>query len=116
MGLPFSKGLKPFARQLRKDMTDAEKRVWMRIRMKQLKGFQFYRQKNIGNYIVDFYCPAAKLIIEVDGGQHYSEAGFRKDKDRDNYLTSLGFRVLRFSDREAFKNVEAVLETICEYL
>ena len=109
MSLPFNKELKQFARDLRKNMTDAEKRVWARIRRKQLKGCQFYRQKNIGNYIVDFYCPAAKLLIEIDGGQHYSEDGLRKDKVRDSYLTSLGFRVLRFSDREVLENIEGVL-------
>lgn len=52
-------------------MADAEKNLWAKIRGKQLKDKQFYRQKNIGNYIVDFYCPAAKLIVELDGGQHY---------------------------------------------
>ena len=114
MSLPFNKGLQQFARDLRKNMTDAEKRVWARIRRKQLKGCQFYRQKNIGNYIVDFYCPAAKLLIEIDGGRHYSEDGLRKDKVRDSYLTSLGFRVLRFSDRQVLGNIEGVLDTIRE--
>jgi very-short-patch-repair endonuclease len=116
MSLPFNKELKQFARQLRKNMTDAEKRVWARIRRKQLKGCQFYRQKNIGNYIVDFYCPAAKLVLEIDGGQRYSENGLRKDKIRDAYLTSLGFKILRFTDREVFEDSEAVIETICECL
>ena len=113
---PYNKGLKRFARELRKNMTDAERRVWMRIRMKQLKGSQFYRQKNIGNYIVDFYCPAAKLIVEIDGGQHYSEDGIVRDKLREAYLKSLGFKILRFTDREAFESIDGVLETICEYL
>ncbi len=80
MRLPYNKGLKPFARELRKNMTDAERRVWARIRRKQLKGCQLYRQKNIGAYIVDSYCPAAKLLIEIDGGQHYSEDGLRRDR------------------------------------
>jgi very-short-patch-repair endonuclease len=64
---------------------------------------------------VDFYCPAAKLVLEIDGGQHYSEDGLLKDKVRDSYLTSLGFRVLRFSDRQVLGNIEGVLDTICEY-
>jgi len=76
--LPFNKELRQFARELRKNMTDAEKHVWSRIRRKQLKNSQFYRQKNIGNYIVDFYCPAAKLIIEIDGCQHYSDTRPKK--------------------------------------
>ncbi len=114
--LPFNKNLKKFTRELRNNMTDAEMCVWARIRRKQLKDLQFYRQKNIGNYIVDFYCPAAKLIIEIDGGQHYSEDGLRRDKIRDDYLSSLGFEVLRFSDRDVFENINGVLEKIYGYL
>jgi very-short-patch-repair endonuclease len=114
--LPFNKNLKNLARNLRKNMTDAERNLWAKIRGKQLKEKQFYRQKNIGNYIVDFYCPAAKLIIELDGGQHYSENMQKKDEIRDSYLNQLGFRVLRFSDREVLKNIEGVLERIYKYL
>jgi very-short-patch-repair endonuclease len=114
--LPFNKNLKAFARDLRRNMTDAELHIWKRIRRKQLKGHQFYRQKNIGSYIVDFYCPAAHLIIEIDGGQHYGDEGLRKDAIRDDYLASLGFVVIRFSDREVLKNIEAVLENVCGYL
>ena len=114
--LPYNKRLKELSRELRKNMTDAEKLIWSKIRRKQLKGYQFYRQKNIGNYIVDFYCPAAKLIVEIDGGQHYSKEGTEKDKVRDNYVLRLGFTVLRFSDREVFKNINGVLERIYEHL
>jgi len=114
--LPFNKKLKSLARSHRKNMTDAERYLWAKIRGKQLKEKQFYRQKNIGNYIVDFYCPAAKLIIELDGGQHYSNEGKKKDEIRDSYLKHLGFVVLRFSDREVLKNLEGVLERIYEYL
>ncbi|MCL4500404.1 MAG: endonuclease domain-containing protein [Deltaproteobacteria bacterium] len=71
-------------------MTDAERLFWMKVRNKQLNGYQFYRQKNLGNYIVDFYCPSAKLIVEIDGGQHYSESGIIQDKIRDRYLNDLG--------------------------
>jgi len=97
-------------------MTDAEWALWGKIRRRQLKGKQFYRQKNIGNHIVDFYCPAAKLVIELDGGQHYSEKGIEKDKLRDRYLSSLGLKVLRFSDRDIFKSMDGVLERIFEFL
>lgn len=114
--IPFSKELKIVARGLRKNMTDAEGHLWKRIRRKQLRGFQFYRQKNIGQYIVDFYCPGAKIIIEIDGGQHYSEEGAQKDKSRDDYLEVLGFKVLRFSDREVFENTDGALEKIYEHL
>ena len=114
--LPFNKKLKTLARKFRKNMTEAESFLWQRIRRKQLKGRQFYRQKNIGDYIVDFYCPSAKLIVELDGGQHYTEEGVNRDQIRDNYLENFGFSVLRFSDREVFKNIEGVLERIFEHL
>ena len=114
--LPFNKKLKARARELRKNMTEAESFLWQRIRSKQLKGRQFYRQKNIGNYIVDFYCPSAKVIVELDGGQHYTQEGISRDQVRDKYLESLGFTILRFSDREVFKNIEGVLERIFEQL
>lgn len=97
-------------------MTEAESFLWQRIRRKQLKDRQFYRQKNIGDYIVDFYCPSAKLIVELDGGQHYTEEGMNRDQIRDKYLENFGFSVLRFSDREVFKNIEGVLERIFEHL
>ncbi len=114
--LPFNKKLKARARELRKNMTEAESFLWQRIKSKQLKGRQFYRQKNIGNYIVDFYCPSAKVIVELDGGQHYTQEGISRDQVRDKYLESLGFTILRFSDREVFKNIEGVLERIFEQL
>jgi very-short-patch-repair endonuclease len=114
--LPYNKKLKQVARKLRKKMTGAETHLWGRIRRKQLKGYQFYRQRVVGHYIVDFYCPAAKLVIEVDGGQHYSEEAKRKDRIRDDFLAGLGLTVLRFSDREVLKDTEAVLTHIYEHL
>ena len=114
--LPYNKNLKILARVLRKNMTVAERRLWSKIRRKQLKGYQFYRQKNIGDYIVDFYCPAAKLIVEIDGGQHYSEENIVKDGARDKFLSDLGFRVLRFSNSDVFKNIEGVVEEIYNHL
>jgi very-short-patch-repair endonuclease len=73
---------------------------------------QFYRQKTIGNYIVDFYCPKAKLVIELDGGQHYSPKGKTKDNSRDGYMRGIGLGVLRFSDKKIFGNIQDVLEKI----
>jgi very-short-patch-repair endonuclease len=70
--LRYNKSLREYSRALRENMTEAERLLWKKIRGKQLNGYQFYRQKTIGNYIVDFYCPRAKLIIELDGGQYYS--------------------------------------------
>ena len=108
--LYYNKKLKGYSRQLRKNMTEAEQLLWSKVRRKRLKDHQFYRQKIIGNYIVDFYCPKAKLIIEVDGGQHYSDEGIIKDRVRDNYMRGQGLRVLRFSAREVFVNLEGVIE------
>lgn len=93
-------------------MTEAETALWGKLRKRQLRNRQFYRQRIIGNYIVDFYCPERKLVIEIDGSQHYSEPGKVKDKFRDKHLNDLGIEVLRFSAREAMENLEGVLEVI----
>jgi len=110
--LSYDKQLKALSQDLRKNMTDAENLLWLKLRGKQLKGLQFYRQKIIGRYIVDFYCPKANLVIELDGGQHYSEAGKAKDRTRDDVLIEMGIKVLRFSDRDVFENIGGVMEGI----
>lgn len=110
--LNYNKNLKPLAQELRKNMTDAEKLLWSRVRMKQIAGFQFYRQAIIGNYIVDLYCPRAELVVEIDGGQHYYGEGQESDKARDNELSVLGLKVLRFSNLDVLQNIDAVLEQI----
>jgi very-short-patch-repair endonuclease len=97
-------------------MTDAERRLWSKLRRKQLKEFQFYRQKNIGDFIVDFYCPAAKLVVEIDGGQHYSEENIDKDKVRDKFLEGFGFKILRYSNSDVFNNIEGVVTDIYNHL
>ena len=112
----YNKVLKEYSRTLRRNTTDAERLLWSRVRRKQLRGYQFYRQRIIGNYIVDFYCPKAKLVVEVDGGQHYSVEGMEKDKARDAYITQHGLDVLRFSDREVLENLDGVIETIWRHL
>jgi very-short-patch-repair endonuclease len=108
----YNTGLKNISRQLRSNMTDAEQLLWSRLRAKQLKGRQFYKQRIIGNYIVDFYCPKANLIVELDGGQHYTDEGRKKDKMRDDYMINQGYRILRFSDKEIFENISGVIEKI----
>jgi very-short-patch-repair endonuclease len=90
----------------------SEALLWSKIRAKQLKGYQFYRQRIIGNYIFDFYCPKAKLVIEIDGGQHYSREGLEKDKAREDYIMEQKLKVLRFSDRDVFENLNGVVEKI----
>jgi very-short-patch-repair endonuclease len=110
--LPSNKGRKEFARELRSNMTEAETALWWKLRKRQLNNRQFYRQRIIGNYIVDFYCPEGKLVVEIDGSQHYSEPGKAKDKLRDKHITDLGLKILRFSAREVMENLEGVLEVI----
>ena len=86
---PYNKYLKLPSRDLRNNMTDAEQMLWQRLRRKQILGLQFYRQKPILNFIVDFYCPAANLVIECDGSQHYNEIGVEADQNRDHALSEL---------------------------
>ena len=108
----YRKTLKAPARSLRAGMTDAERALWHRVRRKQIHGTQFYRQKPLLSFVVDFYCPAAKLAIEVDGSQHL-EAGHRaRDHARDTALAGIGLRVLRFDDRQVLLEMNAVLEAI----
>jgi len=112
--LPYNGKLKQPARQLRENMTDAERHIWAKLRMKQLNGHQFYRQKPIGDYIVDFFCPRAKLVIEVDGSHHLVGERIEYDRIRDDYLSSLGLRVLRFSNSDVMAHIEGVVKRIEE--
>lgn len=112
--LPYNGNLKQLSEQLRENMTEAERCLWAKIRRKQLKGYQFYRQKPIGDYIVDFFCPRAKLGIEVDGSQHFSDETNKYDRIREEYLSSLGLRVARFTNTEVLTHMEGVIESIEE--
>ena len=109
---PHNPKLKPVARELRKQMTDADQALWRRVRRKQILGFQFYRQKPLLSFVVDFYRPAAKLVIELDGSQHHEPEHLARDRERDARLDALGLRVLRFDNRQVLCEMEAVLETI----
>jgi very-short-patch-repair endonuclease len=109
---PYRPELKQTARTLRQNMTDSELKLWSRLRGKQILGVQFYRQKPLGDYIVDFYAPKAKLVIEIDGSQHLQPENVEKDILRDAFLNRLGIKVLRFDSRTIFKETEGVLETI----
>jgi very-short-patch-repair endonuclease len=97
-------------------MTDAERKLWSMVRRKQAKGHLFSRQKTIDNYIVDFYCASAALVIELDGGQHYTPEGREQDRRRDADLAARGLKVLRFSDRDVLTNIEGVREEIWNHL
>jgi len=93
-------------------MTESEQVLWARLRGKQILRVQFYRQKPIGNYIVDFFAPKTRLVIEVDGSQHMKKSNSKRDKDRDTYLAGLGIKVLRFNSREVLKYTDEVVEVI----
>jgi very-short-patch-repair endonuclease len=110
--LRYNSRLKGRARSLRANLTDAEKRLWARLRRKQILGVQFYRQKPIGNYIADFYAPAARLVVEVDGSQHFEPRQTEHDTRRTAYLKALGLRVLRYTDRQVLLELDSVTEEI----
>ena len=93
-------------------MTVAEKRLWERISRRQIKGYRFCRQKPIGNYIVDFYCLKAKIVIEVDGGIHLNRENRENDRNKDEYLKTLNLCVLRFTNQEVLIDIEKVVNKI----
>ena len=98
------------ARHLRQNMTDTEKHLWRYLRHKQVQGLRFRRQFIISPYIVDFACPQARVVIECDGGQHQQNHYY--DRQRDAYLQSLGFQVLRFWNHEILTNMDGVWHVI----
>ena len=106
--------LKPNAQNLRKRMTKEERHLWYDF-LKTLS-VTVNRQKVIGRYIVDFYCAEAKLVIELDGSQHYKETGINGDKERDDYLNGLGLTVLRYSNLDVKKNFRGVCEDIMNHI
>ena len=109
---PYNKNLKQVSRDLRNNMTEAEKLLWSRLRNKQIFGLQFYRQKPILNYIVDFYCPAANVVVECDGSQHYTIEGLEADRIRDEALAQLGLKVLRFDNGQVMGRIDDVVEVV----
>ena len=116
---PINKNLdlKEYAVKMRKNMTDEEKKVWYQI----LRGHvpKFHRQRVIGNYIVDFFCPKLKLIIEIDGYQHFYEENKEYDNKRTEYFEKLGLYVLRFENTEVNKDIENIrhiINTVCDAL
>ena len=104
--------LKGNARSLRARLTDAEQRLWARLRRKHFLGVQFYRQKPIGTYIADFYAPSVRLVVEVDGSQHLDPPQAEHDRRRTAYLEQQGLRVLRFTDRQVLLELDSVAEEI----
>jgi very-short-patch-repair endonuclease len=110
--LRYKQHLKKKARHLRKNMTNSERVLWSRLRGKQVFGLQIYRQKPSGEYIVDFFIPKAKLVIEVDGSQHSVSENVARDQIRDAYMNSVGLQVLRFNSNAVLKETDAVVDVI----
>jgi very-short-patch-repair endonuclease len=106
--------LRDRARQLRRNQTDVEKKLWSRLRARQLAGAKFRRQYPIDKFIVDFCCFEQRLVVELDGGQHAVEA--EADQHRSALIREHGYRVLRFWDNEVIENIDGVLERIAEAL
>ena len=100
MVLQYNKKLTSYAKNLRKNLTTEEVKVWVHIRKRQVLGVKFLRQKPILNYIVDFFAPKIKLAIEIDGSQHYFTEGLYKDRQRDLALSRLSIKVLRYSNAD----------------
>ncbi|MCA9920176.1 MAG: endonuclease domain-containing protein [Anaerolineales bacterium] len=98
------------AREMRREPTEPERRLWQKLRRKQLDGYKFRRQHPIGRFIVDFYCHEAKLVVEVDGDSHAFQEAY--DAARTAWLEAQGLRVLRFDNQTVMKNLDGALELI----
>lgn len=109
---PIPARMLDFARQLRKDATDAEGLLWRLLRNRQLDDRKFRRQYPVAGYVLDFYCVEARLAVEVDGGGHNEETQLDHDMLRDERLRNVGIRVLRFWNHDVLRNTEAVLRQI----
>ncbi|MDA8431044.1 MAG: endonuclease domain-containing protein [Geobacteraceae bacterium] len=109
--LPYNKNLTALARENRSNLTAAENRIWQKVlRMRQFADYKFLRQKPVGDYIVDFYCAGLQLVIEIDGDSHAETA--ESDVERTRFLSSLGLRVIRFSNDDVLWNIEGVYEEL----
>jgi very-short-patch-repair endonuclease len=107
---------KEVRRKLRNNATPAEVILWKALQGKKLDGFKFRRQHSIGYYVLDFFCPNANLAIELDGDHHFSEEGLKYDRQRDEFLVSVGITVVRYANNLVFENLKGVLQSIREYL
>jgi very-short-patch-repair endonuclease len=104
--------LKPIRQSLRSALTPAEIRLWQALKGKQLAGRKFRRQHSIGRYVLDFFCPAESIAVELDGAAHDSAAANRRDERREAFLASLGIHVMRLENRHVMENLEGVLAEI----
>jgi very-short-patch-repair endonuclease len=101
-----------FARKLRPEMTDAERKLWYALRGHRLHGLQFRRQAPCGPFVADFLCHAARLVVELDGATHSTDAELSRDRRRDRWFGENGFSVLRFTNQQVYAEFDGVLEMI----
>ena len=107
--------LKSTRRKLRNNPTPEESMLWERLKERKLEGRKFRRQHSIGRWVVDFYCPAEKIVVELDGARHFTEEGRLNDRERDRYLVEdLNLKIIRFPNSAVTSDIEAVLLTIKE--
>jgi very-short-patch-repair endonuclease len=100
------------ARELRQNQSEAERRLWRRLRSRLLGGFKFVRQEPIGPYFVDFVCREEKLVVEIDGATHSTDDERFRDAKREEFLRERGYRIARFGNDEVYSNIEGVFDTI----
>ena len=110
--IPYDPKLKELARQLRNNSTHSEIALWKRLKGKQMRGYDFHRQKPLDRFIADFFCHELMLCIELDGYSHQLEEVAEKDKIKEDRLQSFGITVLRFTDKQVFTEIENVVRTI----
>ena len=108
--------IKERALLMRQNPTPAEAVLWKRLRRKQIRGLHFRRQHPINRFIVDFFCPAARLVIEIDGSVHNDPGQREYDQDRQQFLEQAGFKVLRFTNEQTLRETDAVIEAITRFL
>ena len=114
--LPYNKNLKQFSRDLRNNSTLSEILLWIKIKNKQMRGYQFLRQKPLDRYIADFYCQKLNLVLEVDGYSHYDKEAQENDQLRDSILQEYGLNILRIDDNEVKRDMNTVLRVIESYI
>lgn len=108
------KSFKTLRQKLRNNVTDAERKLWQVLRKNQILGYKFTRQYGVGKYVLDFYCSAVRLGIELDGSQHMEVEKVKYDLERTQFLNAQNIKVLRFYDNDVFNNLEGIVEKIIQ--
>jgi very-short-patch-repair endonuclease len=116
MKVIYNPKLKEYARHLRNNSTNAEIKLWMQLKGKQMHGYDFHRQKPVGNYIADFFCNKLRLVIEIDGSSHNFDEVQQKDRIKQDFLNNNGITVLRFTNKEVMTSVFQIVQTIEDYI